>query len=112
MKVLKRNFLLLIPLAIISFEIYLGVTIGYITARILSGKETGKKGIVKSLVFDVGKYRIHLHHWILGASMIPIAIYYNITFFSDKLIMGILGGLSYQGIISYKDWYKILFRKK
>jgi hypothetical protein len=110
MKKHKKFFLLSIPLAITSFNIYMGVTIGYISALILSGKKEGEKGIIKSITFDIGKYKIHLHHWILGVSLIPICC--NFTSFSDKILMGILGGISFQGIFCYKDWYKIIYRKK
>jgi hypothetical protein len=112
MKILKRKFLFAVPLAIISFEIYFGALIGYIGALILAGKETGKEGHIRSLIFDMGKYRLHLHHWVLGLGIIPLAIHYNLAFVSDQFVIGMLGGLAYQGISCYNDWYQVLFRVK
>jgi hypothetical protein len=112
MKISKRNFLLAVPIAVISLEIYLGVVIGYIGALVLAGKETGTEGIVRSLKFDMGRYRVHLHHWVLGLGVIPLAVHYNFAFFSDQLVVGIMGGLAFQGIACYKDWHKVLFRVK
>jgi hypothetical protein len=111
MKISKRKFLLTVPLAVISFEIYFGVLIGYIGAFIIAGKETGKDGIFRSLVFDMGKYRVHLHHWVFGLTVIPVAVHYNLTFLSDQLVVGMLGGLAYQGITCYKDWHQVLIKR-
>lgn len=100
-----------IPLAIISFEIYLGVLIGFLGAIFLAGKETGKQGYVKSVILDCGKYKLHLHHWLLGLSFVPLAVHYNLAFFSDQFALGMMGGLIYQGITCYNDWHRVIIRK-
>lgn len=112
MKIPKRNVLLAVPFAVISIEIYLGVLIGYIGALALSGKETGKEGIVRSIKFDLGQYRLHLHHWVISMSVIPLAVHYHMAFLSDQLMIGIMGGLAFQGIACYKDWHHVIFRVK
>jgi hypothetical protein len=112
MKISKRNFLIAIPLAVISFEIYFGVMAGYLSALFLAGKKTGEQGKIKSLAFDLGRYRVHLHHWLLCISLIPFAIHYNLSFLSDQFAIGIMGGLAYQGIACYNDWHKVFFKKK
>ncbi|HOX29575.1 MAG TPA: hypothetical protein P5080_00955 [Candidatus Paceibacterota bacterium] len=112
MKISKRKLLYAVPLAIVSFEIYIGALLGYIGALFLAGKETGMEGYVRSLIFDLGKYRLHLHHWVLCLTVIPVAIHYNLAFVSDQFVIGMLGGLAYQGISCYNDWHQVLFRIK
>ena len=111
MKISKRKLLLSIPLAVISFEIYLGVVIGYLGALVLAGKETGKQGTVKSLILDLGKYKVHLHHWVIGLGFMPVAWHCNLAFLSDQFFLGLMGGLICQGILCYSDWHQVIFRK-
>lgn len=112
MKLSVRKFLVAVPLAIVSFEIYFGVLVGYIGAFFIAGKETGKPGKFKSLIVDLGSYRLHLHHWLLGLGCVPLAAHFNLSFLSDQFFVGMAGGLVYQGITCYSDWHKVIFRKR
>ena len=112
MKLPKRKFLLTIPLAVVSFEIYFGMLAGYVGAFFIAGKETGMQGRFKSLVLDLGRYRLHLHHWVLGLGIIPLVMHYNLALLSDQFFIGLMGGVVYQGVTCYNDWHRVLFKKK
>jgi len=112
MKLPKRRLLLTIPLAVVSLEIYLGMLAGYAGAFFIAGKKPeGRAGS---------------NHWCLiwapivcisttGCSVlgfIPLAVHYNLFFLSGQFCIGLMGGVVYQGVTSYNDWYRVLFKRK
>ncbi len=94
----------------LSLQLGLGIILGYFTAKFLSGKQTGQQGKIKSLAFQMGNYKFHLHHWLFGlGALISILIF---DLFYSQFFYGVLGGLVIQGIFNYKDWKKILTKIK
>jgi uncharacterized Tic20 family protein len=89
-----------ILLFLFSFEIFLGTILGYFLARFSSKK-------LKSLVFEIKAYQIHLHHWLLGLIALISCSSLNIL---SSFYIGILTGVIFEGISSYKDWYQVLKR--
>jgi len=100
-----------IPIALISLEIYVGIILGYIISKIFSGKKTGQLGIIKSRVFNIGNWRLHLHHWIIGLGVLILVLIFKFSLPLSPLSFGILGGWVFQGIFDYSDWHKILIKK-
>jgi len=84
-----------------------GVAIGYIST-IFFDKKFLKTGRVNSLVFDLGKWKIHFHHWLLASFAILITY-----FFSSLSIfwIGIFGGLAFHDFYTDKKWYRVVYRK-
>ena len=112
MKIFKSKILLSFPLALLSFEIYFGLLSGYFLSKYLSAKEAGKKNRWwKSIVFRIGNYKLHFHHWLYSLAILILALYYNFLPF-PYLSYGFLGGAIFQGIYCYRDWYKVLTKKK
>jgi hypothetical protein len=109
LKLLKTKFFYGIPLAIFSWEIYFGVISGYLLAKFFSGRKTGEKGKIGSLIFDLGKWEVHLHHWLCGLVVLLIAFHMNFSL--TGISFGFLGGFIFQGIFCYSDWYKIISKK-
>ncbi len=111
MKSSKKEIIASIPLALISLELYFGLLFGYVVGYVFGGKKTGGTGIIKSIKFKIGNHKIHLHHWLIAIGILISTAFYNyfpITQFS----FGFLGGLVFQGVSSYKDWFKILIKEK
>jgi len=106
----KRKFLLGIPLALLSLQAYFGIVCGYLFGNFFSGKRPGKQGIIKSIIFRVGKYKLHLHHWLICLGVFVLGVFVRFFPFSYLFPFGFLGGLIFQGIFSYPDWYRILMR--
>lgn len=110
-KILNFKIILSIALVLISFEIFLGSVVGYITGKIFAGKREGKQGIFKSIKINFGKYHFHLHHWLIYSVVLASAFIWNfLPYF--KFSFGFLGGMIYQGIFCYDDWRKILIKKR
>ena len=107
---ISKKFLLGIPLALISLEIYLGIIFGYFFGKFFAGKYDGRQRI-KSLIFNIGNYRLHLHHWLICSGVLILAFFHNFFLFFPQFFFGILGGLIIQDLHLDSDWYRILIRK-
>jgi len=105
---LKKKIILTVPIALISLEIFFGLIIGYLAGKFFSGKKAGQSGIIKSITFKIGSYKLHFHHWLVCTGILAvISIYYPPPIFT-QFSYGFLGGLIFQGIFSYPDWYKMI----
>jgi len=104
MKILKSKFFLSLPIALLSLEIYLGSLVGYFSFKFFTGK-------IPSLAFNIGNYRLHLHHWLYGLAIMLSGLYYNFLPF-PQLSYGVLGGMIFHGIYSYRDWHRIIVKQK
>ncbi len=110
-KLIKPTRLFLgMPLAVFSLEVYFGIISGYLLTDFLSGKEAGLQGKIKSLAFNIGKWKIHLHHWLCGLGILVSLFFINLSL--PSFSFGILGGLIFQGIFCYSDWHRIIIKRK
>jgi len=103
-------FSLFSPLIII-FGGYLSFAfwfLGYFLAKLLGAKADGKQGILKSITIPLGKYELHLHHWFVGLGIGTMGMIRDVHVLSPEIFYGFLGGLVFQGIYCYSDWYKIV----
>ncbi|MBZ9569494.1 hypothetical protein KJA16_01060 [Patescibacteria group bacterium] len=104
---INRKILLGIPLAIISFEIYLGIVFGYFLGKFLSGKRTGQSGTIKSIVLNIGNHKLHMHHWLLSLGILIFNFLSSFSLPFPQFSLSFFGGLMIQGIFCYSDWHKI-----
>jgi hypothetical protein len=113
----KKLLLISIVLAIVvllSFSYYLwcvGGMVGYVAAKLSSGKKTGVRGRVKSIVLPVRKYQLHLHHWFLAMVTLIICIVTGFYVITPQLFYGSMCGLVIQGLYCYDDWFHLIKRK-
>ncbi len=103
-KIKKSKILLGTPIALFSIEVYLGIILGYFAAEFFSPR-------LKSITFDIGRYKFHFHHWLLGLGILPLLLIYKFSLLPITLSSGFLGGLIFQGIFSYPDWHRIIIKK-
>jgi len=112
-KLIKSKKLFLgMPVAVFSPEIFFGALSGYLLTDFFSGKEAGLQGKMKSLAFDIGRWRIHFHHWLWGLGILLSILLININLPFHQFSFGILGGMIFQGISCYPDWHKIIVKKE
>src|SRR3989339_2186515 len=91
-----------------SFLLALGLALGYIGSKIFS-KYLLENGKVDSIYIDCGKWKIHMHHWILGA--IFLALVWAIDYFYlPSFFLGVVGGIIAHDIYDFNDWHKVLIR--
>ncbi|XOB42462.1 MAG: hypothetical protein ACKKMP_00145 [Candidatus Nealsonbacteria bacterium] len=104
-KIKLPKFLLGVPVALLSLKIFFGGVFGYLLARFLSGK-------IGSVVFGIGSFKFHFHHWLMGALALGLIFLYEVSPLMDQLFYGFIGGIIFQGIFNYADWHRILFKKR
>jgi len=108
---INKKFLFWIPLALISLQIFLGIIIGYFLGKFLSGEKIGHQGTIKSIVLRLGRYRLHLHHWLLCFGILILSLLTKIFLPFPQFSLSFLGGLMIQGIVCYPDWHKIFIKQ-
>lgn len=89
----------------------LGIIFGYFWTYVFHKKLT-EKGRLKPIVLGFGKkWRFHLHHWMMGATVILLFWLSGVFPFVPKFFLGTLGGLVVHDIYLDREWYKIISRK-
>jgi hypothetical protein len=97
---------------IFSYLFIISIAIGFLASKSIAGKSTGERGKLRSILIPLGKWRIHLHHWLFSLWLISISIVTGMYFIAPGITYGTLGGATFQGIYCYKDWHIILIDKK
>ncbi len=101
----RSKFILGVSIVLFALKAYLGGVFGYFLAKFFT-KRTG------SLIFDLGDYKFHLHHWLVSTIALALAVAYDVGPLMNQLFLGFMGGVIYEGISSYSDWHQVLVRKK
>jgi len=93
----------------ISALFTVGIIFGYLATNFFQKKlvETNKIGLI---IFNLGKWKIHLHHWILGSLMILFIYLINLLFTLPVICLGLLGGLIFHDVYTDKEWYKVIYK--
>ena len=84
---------------------------GFLIAKFLGSKETGRPSRLPSIRFPLARYKVHLHHWLISSAVIALALSTGPWFFPSHPFYGFLSGVAFQGIYCYDDWYKILLHR-
>lgn len=85
---------------------------GHIAGKLGGGMSEGQSGRVKSIIIPLGKWRLHLHHWLCSLSLLSASAASGFYLFGPHVTYGFLGGLAFQGIYCYSDWHRILIRRR
>ena len=93
-----------------SFLFSLGLALGYIGSKIFS-KFLLEKGKVDCIYIDCGKWKIHMHHWILGALLLAI-VWFIDYFYLPRFFVGVVCGVIAHDIYDFNDWHKVLIRNE
>jgi len=112
---LKRKITLYVLLStgiVLGYLSFISWFIGFLVAKYLGGKTVGKPGRLRSFFIPLGKHKIHLHHWLISSWVMGFTLFKGIYILSPDLFYGFLGGLTFQGIYYYTDWYKILIPRR
>ena len=93
-----------------SFSFSGGIVLGYVLCKVFCNIFV-KNGRIDSIFIDYGKWKVHLHHWIMGIALLAIVWvidhYYLPTFFA-----GFICGVIIQDIYDYNDWHKVIVRNE
>ena len=93
-----------------SFLFALGLLLGYIGSRIF-WKYLVENGKVDCIYIDCGKYKVHLHHWIL-ATILLVFVWIVDFFYLPRIFLGVILGIIAHDVYDFNDWHKILIKKE
>ncbi len=85
----------------------LGIFVGYFFWKFFAGKKEGDKK-ERSIIFCIGEYSFHIHHWIFSLVLLVVFFVLDIT---SSLLFGILIGSIIQGL-SYKDRFLFFYKTR
>lgn len=91
-----------------SFLLALGLFIGYVGCKIYY-KQLVETGKVDKIYIDFGKFKVHFHHWIMGA-IVLLVVWIIDWLYLPRFFVGIMGGIIAHDIYDFNDWYKIFLR--
>ena len=86
----------------------LSLLAGFLAGKFGGGKSTGDRGRVISITIPLGKWKLHLHHWLCSVWAIALSAIIGFHLLPPPVTYGLLGGLVFQGIYCYGDWHRIL----
>ena len=95
-----------------GYLFYLSWVMGLVAAKYVSGEKDGRRGRARSIIISWRRYELHLHHWLLSSLAGSIVAIQGSSLVVPELFYGFLGGVVFQGIYCYSDWYRIVKRKK
>ncbi|NQT73377.1 MAG: hypothetical protein HQ553_11520 [Chloroflexi bacterium] len=85
---------------------------GFLIAKYSGGDQEGIQGRVRSIILPLGKFKLHLHHWIIFILAMFAGLAKSIfIYIPPEMFYGLLGGLAWQGVYSYGDWHKVIYRR-
>jgi len=93
-----------------SFLLALGLALGYIGSKLFS-KYLLENGKVDSIYIDCGKWKFHLHHWILGALLL-LVVWFIDYFYLPRFFVGVVLGIIAHDIYDFNDWHKVLVKNE
>ena len=93
-----------------SYLFAFGLAVGYIGSKIFS-KYLLESGKVESIFIDCGKWKIHLHHWIMGAVFL-LAVWFIDYFYLPSFFVGAVCGIIAHDIYDFNDWHKVVVKKE
>ena len=93
-----------------SYLIAIGLILGYLGSRIFS-KYLLESGKIDCIFIDCGKYKLHLHHWILGTLLLILAGVLD-YFYLPRFFVGVVIGIIAHDIYDFNDWHKVFVKKE
>ncbi len=113
---MKRKVTLLVLLStgiILGYLSFIAWSVGFLLVKYLGSKTIGEPSKVRSYFIPLGKYKIHLHHWVLSSCVIIVfAVFKGAHVLPTNLVYGFFGAIVFHGIYFYSDWYKILIPRQ
>ncbi len=110
--IMKRKITLLVLLStgiILGYLSFIAWFVGFLLVKYLGSKTVGEPSKVRSYFIPLGKYKIHLHHWLLSSGVIIAFVVFKGTYvLPSDLFYGFFGAIVFHGIYCYSDWYKVL----
>jgi len=96
----------------LGYLFFISCLLSFLITKYLAGKASGEQGRVKSILIPLGRYQLHVHHWLISTGVIGLSMTTNVCLGTPVIFYGALGGLVFQGVYCYSDWHKILVARR
>ena len=110
--IVKRKITLVVLFAtciILGYLSFIAWSAGFLLSKYLGSKTVGEPSKIRSYFIPLGKYKVHLHHWLLSSCVIIGFVVFKGTYvLPSNLVYGFFGAIVFHGIYFYSDWYKVL----
>lgn len=110
--IVKRKITLVVLFAtciILGYLSFIAWSAGFLLSKYLGSKTVGEPSKIRSYFIPLGKYKIHLHHWLLSSCVIiGFVVFKGAYVLPSNLVYGFFGAIVFHGIYFYSDWYKVL----
>jgi|GEM_PF-659977 len=93
-----------------SFLLTVGLALGYFGSKIFA-KYFLEQGKVDCIFINCGKWRIHMHHWIMGGIFLAL-VWVVDYFYLPSFFVGVVLGVIAHDIYDYNDWHKVLVKNE
>ncbi len=109
---MKKKITLLILVStgiILGYLSFIAWSVGFLLAKYVGSKKVGEPSKVRSYIIPLGKYQVHLHHWLLSSCAIIIfTVFRGANVLPPDLFYGFFGAIVFHGIYFYSDWHRVL----
>jgi len=114
--IVKKKVTLVVLLStciVLGYLSFIAWSAGFVLAKYLGSKTVGEPSKVRSYFIPLGKYKIHLHHWLLSScAIVMFTLFRGAYVLPSDLFYGFFGAIVFHGIYCYGDWYRVLIRKQ
>jgi len=93
-----------------SFSFTAAIVIGYIACKLFCYYFVNN-GKISCIFIDIGKWKIHLHHWIMGIGILA-AVWVLDYFYLPTLFAGFMIGIIIHDIYDFNDWHQVVIKKE
>jgi len=88
-----------------------GLIVGYWMTKYFF-KKTWDKGRIGPIFLNLGRWQIHLHHWLMGVLVLYLIGNMHLFPVFPKIFLGAIGGIIFHDLYFDKEWYRIVLKKK
>ncbi len=85
---------------------FLSSIVGYGAAKFFAGPRAGVEGRVRSWIFRIHGYYVHIHHWMWGSAALGLLL---LMHFQNVFVYGLLTGITIQGL-NYRNRFTIIYK--
>lgn len=94
-----------------SFLMMIGLVIGYLGTKLYCNTFDIDENSDRRIFIDCGKWKIHFHHWIMGA-LVLLIVWIVDYFYLPRFFVGVVGGVIAHDIYDFNDWHQVLVRNE
>ncbi len=114
----KKGVKKLFPAVVLVMSFYYsalfaaGLLIGYLATKFYCKKLGIDETSEKRIFLNMGKWDIHLHHWIMGVMLIALIYIGGWRPEIPVLVWGLIAGMIIHDIYDFNDWHQVIIKNE